>query len=73
MKKTVQLTLFFLFFSGLTLLAQAPPTPPSNAGDGGGPVGGNAPVGSGVAIMLVLGAAYGGKKFHTFTKHQHKD
>jgi len=62
MKKTLQLTLFFLFFSGLTLFAQAPPTPPSNAGDGGGPVGGNAPVGSGMVIMLALGAVYAGWK-----------
>ncbi len=63
MKKTIQLTLFFLLFSGLTLLAQAPPTPPSNASNGGnGPVGGNAPIGSGMVIMLALGAAYAGWK-----------
>lgn len=74
MKKTLQLTLFFLLFSGLTLVAQEPPTPPSNASDGGnGPVGGNAPIGSGLAIMLALGAVYGGKKIITFIKHQPKD
>lgn len=70
MKKTLQLTLFFIFFSGLTLLAQAPPTPPSNASDGGnGPVGGNAPVGSGMVIMLALGAVYAGWKKYDECKH----
>ena len=64
MKKKLQLTLFFLFFTGLTLFAQAPPNPPSDAGSGGGPVGGNAPTGSGMLIMLALGAAYAGWKKH---------
>jgi len=69
MKKSLQLTLFFLLFSGLTLLAQAPPTPPSNASDGGnGPVGGNAPIGSGMTLMLVLGAAWAGKKHYEVRK-----
>ena len=62
MKKTIQLTMFLVFFSGLTLLAQAPPNPPGNAGSGGGPVGGNAPIGSGMVVMLALGAAYAGWK-----------
>ena len=62
MKKTIQLTMFLVFFSGLTLLAQAPPNPPGDAGSGGGPVGGNAPVGSGMVVMLALGAAYAGWK-----------
>ncbi len=62
MKKTLQLTMFLVFFSGLTLLAQAPPNPPGNAGSGGGPVGGNAPIGSGMVIMLAMGAAYAGWK-----------
>ena len=63
MKKKLQLALFFVLFSGLTLFAQAPPNPPSNANSGGGgPVGGNAPIGSGMLIMLALGAAYAGWK-----------
>ena len=62
MKKTIQLTMFLVFFSALTLLAQAPPNPPGDAGSGGGPVGGNAPVGSGMVVMLALGAAYAGWK-----------
>lgn len=62
MKKRFKLTFLFLFLTAVSLFAQAPPTPPSNAGSGGGPVGGNAPVGSGLAIMLALGVAYAGWK-----------
>jgi len=29
-----------------------------------------APIGSGVAILLALGAAYGGKKVYDFRKHK---
>lgn len=61
MKKQI-LVIGFLMLSCLFALAQAPPTPPSNANSGGGPVGGNAPVGSGMAIMLFMGAAYAGWK-----------
>ncbi len=64
MKKTIQLTMFLVFFSGLSLLAQAPPNPPGNAGTGGGPVGGNAPVGSGMVVMLIMGAAWAGRKVY---------
>lgn len=65
MKKKFQLALFFVLFTGLTLFAQAPPNPPSNANSGGGgPVGGNAPTGSGMLIMLAMGAAYAGWKKH---------
>ncbi len=40
-----------------------PPPPPNSHGeDTNLPPGGGAPIGSGLAIMLALGAAYGGKK-----------
>jgi len=49
--------------SGFSLLAQAPPTPPQNANEGGGPVGGGgAPIGSGLILLISLAAGYGGKK-----------
>jgi hypothetical protein len=41
------------------------PPPPNPSQTGGGnnlPVGGGAPIGSGLAILLALGAAYGWKK-----------
>ena len=63
MKKIIILFAFVILGS-ITLLAQAPPHPPTTANNGGtnGVVGGNAPVGSGLAIMLVMSALYAGKK-----------
>ncbi len=51
MKKILTLTAI-LMISGFSLLAQAPPTPPENAGGNGGPVGGGAPIGSGVVLLM---------------------
>jgi hypothetical protein len=62
-------------FCSMGLLAQAPPPPNgNNAPDGDNTVvggdsgGGGAPIGSGLAILLALGAAYGGKKVYDFRK-----
>lgn len=53
------------------LFAQGPPEPPVDPGDGGGPVGGSAPIGGGIAILLSLGAAYGGRKlYRAFAKEE---
>ena len=53
---------FFLLFS-LGVLAQGPPNPPDGHGETGDQeAGGGAPIGSGLVIMTVLSAAYGGKK-----------
>ena len=58
-----------LMISGFSLLAQAPPAPPENAGGTGGPVGGGgAPIGSGVVLLISLAAGYGGKKVLDFRK-----
>lgn len=54
--------------SSSALLAQGPPEPPDNPGDGGGPVGGAAPIGAGLGILLTLGAAYGGAKVYSYFK-----
>lgn len=44
-------------------IAQGPPPPPSGGhGQSDNQPGGGAPVGSGLVILLGLGAAYGGKK-----------
>jgi len=37
-------------------------------GDAPGPVGGGAPVGSGLALLISLGAIYGGKKVYIYRK-----
>jgi hypothetical protein len=70
MKKILTLTAI-LMIGGLSLLAQAPPVPPSSANNGGtnGPVGGGgAPIGSGLVILLSLCAGFGTKKVYDFKK-----
>lgn len=71
MKKIlIKLSFIALLSIGSTaLLAQGPPDPPVDPGDGGGPVGGSAPIGSGIAILLSLGAAYGGRKVYKAWKN----
>ncbi len=44
-------------------MADDPPPPPPGHGDTGNVPGGGAPVGSGIAVLLSLGAAYGWKKY----------
>jgi hypothetical protein len=55
-----------ILFINVNLIAQDPPPPPpeGHGQTGNQPPGGGAPIGSGLAIMLALGAAYGGKKLH---------
>ena len=67
MKKILAITAV-LMISGFSLLAQAPPAPPQNAGGSGGPVGGGAPIGSGVVLLIAMAAGYGGKKVFDFRK-----
>ncbi len=49
-----------------------PPPPPGGHGSGNdfNSPGGGAPIGSGVGILLVLGAAYGGRKIYKFMKER---
>jgi len=65
MKKILAITAF-LMISGFSLLAQAPPPPPNDPSNGGtgGPVGGGAPIGSGVVLLIAMAAGYGGKKVY---------
>ena len=53
-----------MLLSATPLLAQGPPPPPpsGHGNAGNAPAGGNAPIGSGMVILLALGAAYAGKK-----------
>ena len=65
MKKNIlRYTGIIVFVIGIsTAFAQTPPPPNGgDAGPGGTPVGGGAPLGSGLIAMLVLGSAYGAKK-----------
>jgi len=60
--KRILFTTIVFFTLSLCLPAQNPPPPPSH-GSKGGPVGGGAPIGGGLFIMLALGSAYAGKKY----------
>jgi hypothetical protein len=74
MKKILISILFIvsISISSNQLLAQGPPDPPDDP-TGDGPVGGGAPIGSGIAILLTLGAAYGGRKVYQYWKSQKEE
>ena len=69
MKKFLTITAF-LMICVFPILAQAPPAPPSSASNGGtnGPVGGSAPIGNGLVLLITLAAGYGGKKVFDVSK-----
>lgn len=46
------------------LPSQNPPPPPPGHGMSGNVPGGGAPIAGGIGILLLLGAAYGGKKIY---------
>lgn len=48
--------------------ASAPPPPPPGPGTGETPIGGTAPIGSGLVMLLSMGAAYGVKKVYDSRK-----
>jgi hypothetical protein len=69
--RTFQILLVVILLNVITaspLLAQEPPPPPPQHGEGGNVPGGGAPVGSGVVLLIALGAAYGVKKIFTGEK-----
>ena len=69
--KNIALLLFMIM---LTItngsFGQSPPSPPDNPQSGGGPVGGNAPIGSGIETLLIFGAVYVGRKIFQFQKQR---
>ena len=73
MKKTI-LLLTVLFTLSITLMAQAPPSPPGTGNNGGtngfvgGTTGSGAPVGSGTFILLAFAAAYAGHKMYVINR-----
>ena len=65
MKKSIVTFVFTVFFSLFVVngFCQDPPPPPGGGhGQTGNQNGGNAPIGSGMVISLLLGLAYGTKK-----------
>ena len=62
----------FLIFAPIVVsnvFSQVPPPPPPGGGSGNPtPVGGAAPIGSGLVVMLMMGVAYGSKKIYNAFK-----
>jgi hypothetical protein len=51
-----------------------PGSPPGDSTEvDGGPIGGNAPIETGIGILLALGAAYGGRKTYRLLKQENSD
>ena len=77
MKKYIlKISFIFLFLMMVLNGFTQPPPPPSGAGHGasGNQTGGSAPIGSGLVVLLSLGAAYGGKKvFNGLTSYPEVD
>ena len=67
MKKIKIILIITALFVATNMFAQAPPPPPNHGSSGNQP-GGNAPIASGLFILLGLGAAYGGKKIYDINK-----
>lgn len=59
---------FFLSISINTLAQAPPPPPPGGSNNSGNQLGGNAPIGGGLFILLGLGIAYGGRKLYQIRK-----
>jgi hypothetical protein len=55
-------TLFIVISFSFNVFADMPPVPGGGPGGGDDPGGGGSPIGSGLLIMMVLGAGYGSKK-----------
>lgn len=69
LKKIITLTVLTVALS--TVTAQSPPAPNGGNDPGGsntpvGTDGGGAPIGGGVAMLMAMGAAYGGKKYYDY-------
>ena len=73
MKKYIYCSLIALVLCLSVAVMADPPTPPpdpSSGGGHGGPVG--APIDGGLGILMVMGVAYGGRKFHQARKSKKK-
>lgn len=69
MKKKIISTIVTLSMILIPLFTIASDGPGDPGGDpSGDPIGGGAPIGGGLVILLSLGAAYGGKKLYDLKK-----
>ena len=65
--------LIFAFMAGGVVAQSGGPPPPPDGGHGSGGdqspgEGGSAPVGSGLVMIVAMGAAYGGTKYYNYRK-----
>ena len=65
--KTIAIPITIILLTINVSLAQDPPPPPGH-GTSGNVSGGGAPIGSGLLVLIALGAAYGGKKVFDYRK-----
>ncbi len=72
LKRNIAIAAFLVIttlFVSTQLMAQSPPPPnDGDSGAGGTPVGGTAPIGGGLALLLAFGSAYGGTKVFKVNK-----
>jgi hypothetical protein len=71
MKKVILnliITGLFIVVPVIMVTASAPPPPPPGGPGGGTPIGGPAPIGSGIVMLLSMGVAYGAKKIYDARK-----
>lgn len=69
MKNILKFTVAFLIIIlPLISVGQAPPPPNGHGEPGDQSPGGSAPIGGGIAMLLTMGAAYGGKKYYDYRR-----
>ncbi len=71
MKKLKYIVLLsFLFIATISFAQQRGPSDPGGDPVGSDPLGGGAPIGGGIFILIGLAAAYGGKKLYNMNKEE---
>lgn len=68
--KKIFATLLLVGFFSIGMYGQAPPLPPTKANTNNNVVGGSAPVGSGLLLLLGLAGAYTARKVYKLNKEE---
>jgi hypothetical protein len=76
-KKNISKIIAVLMLTAGSFTVSAQPPPPPSGSNGGGndgnKLGGNAPIGGGLFILLGLGAVYGGRKLYQLKAEEQED
>lgn len=70
--KTALIATIILFSLQLKAYDPPPPPPPNGGNPNGNPVGGGAPIGGGMFILLGIGSVYGGYKGYKIYQEKKK-